>query len=686
MKTPPAQPLSDQSSTMGLRWALVIVFLLIEFALVALAIKGSIANDELRKISGYQPWGEEVVQVVSQIPVQDGGRVKPFSTYARFQLLSLHGTVSIKIESGGERRNIEPTEWLLDCLFRPELANQLPVFRVDNTDIMKGMGIKVTERRDRFSFDDLRPGYDQIMQRGQKLTMESEDRKLKPDEKQLTEFAQQILNYQALTSALDFAREGMRIAPESIPGGVANKSEFQSFSYWVKAFPQIRAAVQRAAVENGGEIPESLRGTLRTMEEYIAKTRFGLNWIPPYDDAKEWRPLGRTITDLIEGTSEQWEPTIADLQTLEALVPLSDQPNSAAFLKSIAAWQEDLSARTDKRGETQLAPNGSPLYSKPVSEKIASEVTYYEKRYFQKGRVYFIIAFVFSMIGWLVTKPLPSKIVQRLTALVFVVALYYLVAGIISRSLVMERPPVGNLYDTIPFITAGGVVILGLAELITRRKLLLSLACFLGMAGIFLAFRFEYGDAKDHMDPLVAVLNSNYWLATHVIIVTLGYSGGLVACFLSQVYVHLRLAGVIEKNKSFQRFVTRAVYGIVCFTLLFSLVGTVLGGVWANDSWGRFWGWDPKENGALLIVLWSLTILHARLAGWMNDWGIHLACIFGGMIVAFSWWHVNMLEVGLHSYGFIKGGEMIWLFYIAEAIALIVGIVAYFLHRADKKA
>jgi len=228
----------------------------------------------------------------------------------------------------------------------------------------------------------------------------------------------------------------------------------------------------------------------------------------------------------------------------------------------------------------------------------------------------------------------------------------------------MGRPPVGNLYDTLPFITAGAVLILGLAEWMTRRRLLLSLGAVFGVLGIFLSFRFEFGDAKDHMDPLNAVLNSNYWLATHVVCITLGYAGGLVASFLSIVYVHLRLAGVIEHNKKFQRFITRAVYGVICFTLLFSLVGTVLGGIWANDSWGRFWGWDPKENGALLIVLLSLIILHARLAGWVFDWGLHYLSIFMGMVVAFSWWHVNLLGVGLHTYGFTEGREIsLYLFY-----------------------
>ena len=95
------------------------------------------------------------------------------------------------------------------------------------------------------------------------------------------------------------------------------------------------------------------------------------------------------------------------------------------------------------------------------------------------------------------------------------------------------------------------------------------------------------------------------------------------------------------------------VYGVICFALFFSFLGTVLGGIWADQSWGRFWGWDPKENGALLIVLWNAIILHARWGGYVRERGIMAMAIFGNVITSLSWFGVNMLGVGLHSYGFM---------------------------------
>jgi len=115
----------------------------------------------------------------------------------------------------------------------------------------------------------------------------------------------------------------------------------------------------------------------------------------------------------------------------------------------------------------------------------------------------------------------------------------------------------------------------------------------------------------------------------------------------------------------------------VCFGLLLSVFGTIMGGVWANDSWGRFWGWDPKENGALLICLWEIMILHARMGGYIRDRGLAVMAVLGAVVVSASWWGVNLLGVGLHSYGFTSGVVMalasFWAFEILVVLAAGVG-------------
>jgi ABC-type transport system involved in cytochrome c biogenesis permease subunit len=98
------------------------------------------------------------------------------------------------------------------------------------------------------------------------------------------------------------------------------------------------------------------------------------------------------------------------------------------------------------------------------------------------------------------------------------------------------------------------------------------------------------------------------------------------------------------------------IYGVVCFALLFSFTGTILGGIWADQSWGRFWGWDPKENGAVLIVLWNALILHARWGGVIRHRGRAVLAVLGNVVTAFSWVGTNLLGIGLHSYGFTQTG------------------------------
>jgi hypothetical protein len=133
---------------------------------------------------------------------------------------------------------------------------------------------------------------------------------------------------------------------------------------------------------------------------------------------------------------------------------------------------------------------------------------------------------------------------------------------------------------------------------------------------------------------------------------------------------------------------TQSAYGILCFGLVFSLIGTILGGIWGNDSWGRFWGWDPKENGALVIVLWCLAVLHMRLAGWIKEIGLHLCTAFGANFCIFSWFHVNVLNVGLHSYGFTQGLEekLILAYGIISLVVLLGAVIKLLETLAHKQA
>ncbi len=117
----------------------------------------------------------------------------------------------------------------------------------------------------------------------------------------------------------------------------------------------------------------------------------------------------------------------------------------------------------------------------------------------------------------------------------------------------------------------------------------------------------------------------------------------------------------------------KMIYGVVCCATLLSFTGTVLGGIWADQSWGRFWGWDPKENGALLIVIWNALVLHARWGGMVKQRGMAQLAIAGNIVTSWSWFGTNMLGVGLHSYGFMPAA-LAWLLVFAVSQLVVIGI------------
>ena len=207
-----------------------------------------------------------------------------------------------------------------------------------------------------------------------------------------------------------------------------------------------------------------------------------------------------------------------------------------------------------------------------------------------------------------------------------------------------------------------------LLERIYRRGFATAVAAASGFSSLIVAHHLT-GDG-DTMEMMRAVLDSNFWLATHVTTITIGYSGTFLAGAIAIAWV-IRRHLVRKPDPATSRALGATTYGIICFALFFSFVGTVLGGIWADQSWGRFWGWDPKENGALLIVLWNAIILHARWGGYVRERGIMTMAIFGNVITSLSWFGVNMLGVGLHSYGFMDSAFWALTGFCASQFALM---------------
>ena len=262
--------------------------------------------------------------------------------------------------------------------------------------------------------------------------------------------------------------------------------------------------------------------------------------------------------------------------------------------------------------------------------------------------VVFLLA-AFSWLGW--EQPL-----RRSAVALAVIALLLHTAGLIARVYLHGHPPVTNLYASSLFIGWACVILSLILELIYRNAIGGAMAGVAGFLTLLIAHNLSDGD---NLEAVRAVLDTNLWLSTHVVVVTIGYASTFLAGFLAIIYV---LRGVLTRSLApdTARNLARMIYGILCFAMLFSFVGTILGGIWADQSWGRFWGWDPKENGAMLIVLMNVLILHARWAGLVRDRGVAVLAIAGNIVTSWSWFGVNMLGIGLHSYGFMDKA-LFWL-------------------------
>ena len=258
----------------------------------------------------------------------------------------------------------------------------------------------------------------------------------------------------------------------------------------------------------------------------------------------------------------------------------------------------------------------------------------------------YLLSFIFLSISWMI-KPI---LLNRVAYLLLISGTAMHGYGIFLRMQIMERPPVTTLYESVIFVS---LIIMTLAVLLEyfRKD---GLGIFVGsVSGSVLHYvGFSYAADGDTLGMLVAVLNSNFWLATHVTTITIGYGASLMAGCVGHLYLIQEIRGV---NSASLKSIFNNLFGITLLALFFTLFGTILGGIWADQSWGRFWGWDPKENGALLIVLWQLMMIHMRLSGLAKPKEFALGMALNNIIVALAWFGVNLLQVGLHSYGFDDG-------------------------------
>jgi len=240
---------------------------------------------------------------------------------------------------------------------------------------------------------------------------------------------------------------------------------------------------------------------------------------------------------------------------------------------------------------------------------------------------------------------------------------------LIVRMVISGRPPVTNLASTFLLVSWLSLSLALVLSFRPTQRMTASVALAAGAVLPFLATAFQAG--SDPFSPLQAVLNTNFWLALHVTAIVSGYAATLVAGLIGHAY--LGVAGNKKGGGNLYPLWRNLRWALVA-GLALTLAGTLLGGVWADQSWGRFWGWDPKENGALLIVLWLALVLHLKPSGLTQEWGTAVASALALPVLLFSWMGVNLLGQGFHSYGFAPDKALVF-FGILAADALILSFL-----------
>jgi len=656
---------------------------------------------------------EEVLKTFAALPVLDSGRVKPLDTVARFRLLNYHGKQSIKVEGNEtlaamDKEKLSAIEWLLLSWFAPEVAKQLPLFVVDNSEAVVELGLPAKGPRDRYSYNEIQPAINMLLQKMQEIG--SIDEKMRtPSQRYLAKLGVDFFDYTLMVGQFDFARAPFGQVAGSVPKELipdpANPPRLSEIL--PKIGDYIRANPQLLAPMMGEPQPwlEQFSKTLMTgrMSRNPEQT---LRIFPPSEKEDElWQSPGSVMQAALEGGAVIGEAQTEEFKQWENLYFVLN--DAATFKTKLQEFSTKVTEAASVRGEDRF---------------LDMEVSYHKRDYMTNALVFFILGLLTLGLSWASPTSAWGKWMVRLCWLSMLIGAAYVTTGIVIRCIIMQRPPVATLYETILFITSAAVILCLIAELLVVRKgIALLVAALSGTVGMYLSIRYMNMEGTDTMQQLQAVLLTNFWLATHVPIINLGYAAGMVSAIFAMIYFIMRVLvgiGLMKESKgihmawfvpvSFASFLlarlvksadhdstdarrdivqakdlTRISYGFVMAGLFLSLVGTILGGIWANYSWGRFWGWDPKENGALLIVLMNLIILHARLGGFIREVGFHACCIILGMIVVFSWFGTNQLGVGLHSYGFTDG---IWfklmMFWASQLVFLLIALVLWF---TDKK-
>lgn len=553
-----------------------------------------------------------------QLPVLHEGRVKPLDSFARIHIQSW---------SGQERFNSNaPIYWLALILFDPQVAAEQKFFLIRNQSVKDQLGLTNQEQK-YFSLEELLPGLDKTRDQLAEL-LAKDDNTLTKDQREFLAIHENAVSLSGLMRSFSLILPLNIAVPEqykpNLEGEIVSYLELSAFDA-----PLVQE-LQKIIAAKGEDLEK-----YSDEEKNIALLSFQI---------QNLRMAGETSTEF-KVLPSNWDKNNGQwFSPWQIMMNGQGSPDTKIMLEqwrdlAFAYRQNDVKDWKEAIQKLQTNYKEQNLYSET---KFTLEKYYNALHPYSLARGFYALAIIALVL--LFSKPAPAYILASLGALAHA-------GAITSRVIILDRPPVGTLYESVLFVSVICVVAAVLFTFRNKNSYILLSALIAALALLIIAPLIV--PDGENLEVLVAVLNTNFWLATHVTIITAGYGICLIAACLAHFYLYLRIAH--DKNEAGLLRVYNAIYKTSIAALLFTAVGTVLGGIWADQSWGRFWGWDPKENGALLIVLWLIWVQHGRLAGKLKDVPFMAGIAYLNVIVAIAWFGVNLLGVGLHSYGFTSG-------------------------------
>jgi len=601
------------------------------------------------------------------LPVLADGRVKPLDTIARTALLRIQSNQHVTAPDG---REVTPTEWLLDTIFNPAVASQYRIFQITNPEVLALLQLAPEDGRGKkyFSYAQLEPHFDDIERQAQ-LADSVEDSQRNAFQRTILELYGSLDEYKQLQYSFvspespDFLRNLTRFHAPPVAGSFGGRSSVVSgtFNEPLKGAPLVFTFSSTVVSGTFNEPPiEDLRSEAALMSEYGS-----LLVMPPNATQPTWLKTGDALITAIDA-----RPPLPVAGTLSALAAANAAgpplpPAAFAYAGMARTWQAGQPDQFNEMLHTYQEQIAKLLPSGDLS-KTNAEWRFNAAQPFYVGMILYVLVFLLGVVSWIKWPDALGRSAFWLMCLAWVL----MTAGIITRMWLEGRPPVTNLYSSALGVGWAAVTLCVILEAINKNAIASVAGGLAGFGTLIIAHHLSL--SGDTMEMMRAVLDSNFWLATHVVTITVGYGATYLAGVLAAIYI-LRSRLTTSLDGQTAASLERMVYGTVCFAIFFSFVGTVLGGIWADQSWGRFWGWDPKENGALIIVIWNAVVLHARWGKFVGPTGVMAMAVFGNIVTTWSWFGVNQLGVGLHSYGFTSGNTLpIAIFMLVNVVFIVL--------------